>query len=227
MRRPPGSARCAKCHASSEGYCCCAQTYKGPTHSEHPQPTDKTQRDTSTETEKPTRFQRTHNRNRQRVGPEQHKRQENMDPKEPVHQFHRIKSPHHDRAIFQTANTHQDAQNPRDCRPLITTHRHPTSRRSRLPSLRSRQNLLDRNQQDTTRRIAPNREDAVTWHTEKQTGHSSRRSTTMAQKHSQGCKPTRRAWTRKAKRHITCHQLPTDTDQRTGGKGKPRTAKSR
>ena len=153
---------------------------------------------------------------------------EKMEAKKPVHQSHRIKSPHHDRAIFQTANTHQDAQNLRDCRPLITTHRHPTSRRSRLPSLRSRQNLLDRNQQDTTRRIAPNREDAVTWHTEKQTGHSSRRAITMAQKHSQGCKRTRRAWARKAKGHNTCHQLPTDTDQRTEqGKGKPRTAYSR
>ena len=67
--RPPGSARCAKCHASSKGYCCCTQTDKGPTQCEHPQPTHKTQRDTSTETEKPTRFQRTHNRNRQRIGP--------------------------------------------------------------------------------------------------------------------------------------------------------------
>ena len=77
---------------------------------------------------------------------------ENMEAKKPIHQSQRIKPPRHDRAIFQTAKTHQDVQNPRDCRLPITTHRHPTSRRRRLPSLQSRENHLDRNQQDTTRK---------------------------------------------------------------------------
>ena len=53
--------------------------------------------------------------------------------------------------IFQTANTHQDVHNLRDQYPLITTHRHPKPRRSHLPSLQRRQNLLDRYQQDRSR----------------------------------------------------------------------------
>ena len=98
----------------------------------------------------------------------------------PIHLSKRLMSPRHDRAIFQTANTHQDVQNPR---PLITTHWHPTPRRSHLPSLQSRQNLLDRYQQDGQERTAPNRETAVTWHKEIRSGLNRQRSNARAQRH--------------------------------------------
>ena len=110
------------------------------TRVQHPASTRKhTQhrRDTGTETEKPTRFSMgTQPKDEKKYRP----RTTSIDKEKGGE---RIKSPRHDRAIFRTAEqSHQDVQNPRDRYPLITTHRHTTPRRSRLPSLQSRQNLL-------------------------------------------------------------------------------------
>ena len=54
--RPHVGAKCGMCRASSEGYCCCTQTNKGPnTLRALATKTTKHMRNTSTETEKPTR----------------------------------------------------------------------------------------------------------------------------------------------------------------------------
>ena len=147
----------------------------------------KHRRNTSTETEKPTRFQRAHNlRTNKESAQNNLNRQRKRRRKRPIHQSQRIKSPRHDRAIFQTANTHQDVHDPRNRNPLITTHRHPTPRRSHLPSLQSRQNLLatSKTGQEKT---APNRETAVTWHKEIRPVHNRQRSNTSAQRHIARC----------------------------------------
>ena len=101
-------------------------------------------------TEKPTRFQREHNRRTDNGRPRSTltDRENGGENNQFIHP--KVQSPRHNRAIFQTAYTRQDVQNPRDHHSLNTTHRHSTSRPIHLPSLQSRQNLLDRYQQDGT-----------------------------------------------------------------------------
>ena len=223
--RPPGSARCAKCHAPSEGYCCCTQTDKGPTFCEHPQPTHKTQRDTSTKTERPTRLQRTHNRRT-------NKESAQNNTNDGQYGGEKAYSPIPSNKVSTSRQSHLPdcehpsyVQNPRDRRPLNTTHRHPTPRRSRLPSLQSRQNLLDRNQQDTTRKDSTK---------QRNRGNVAQGNTNRPQQtkiHNNGTRHTARGAVGQGERgraersHNTCHQVPTDTAQKTEqGKGKPRTA---
>ena len=113
--RPPGGAKCVMCHAPNECYCFCTQTNKGPTLCEHPQPTRKTQKGHKhRDRETHSVSKGTQPKDRQRKGPEQHQTTDNMEATIAYSSIPSNKSPRHDRAAFQTANTDQDVQNPRD-----------------------------------------------------------------------------------------------------------------
>ena len=151
-----------------------------------PEPTHKTQRDTSTETEKPTQFQRAHNRARdkQRIGPEQPQSTEKKEAKianTPIpankaptsRQSHLPDCEHPSRRTqpTRTLSTHHDAQAP-----------HATTEPSSFtaePSEPSGPATSKTGQE----RTAPNRDTAVTWHKEIRFVHNRQRSYTRAQRH--------------------------------------------